>query len=166
MAEYRPLRRFNPDDDDLTKESSAWLSSRLQPSRGNDVAADGAVAHPTAIPHFADARQMGMFVPDEATTRVVGNAAVGAAVGGGAGTVGLRMERVGSGEASAAIENVGGARLLAVWNGMWAVDGGVGAWTAIIGEAEDRVGITCPYNTFNAGYRWRRHNWRATFELG
>ena len=53
--EYRLLVRHNPTDENLTKDSSVWLASRIMPGKGNDK---------ISFSHFLEINETGMRTAD------------------------------------------------------------------------------------------------------
>lgn len=129
--EYEPLVQFNPTEENITGDSSVWLAARgLMPSRvGNNV----------ACPHFQ------MY--DDMAMRTIQNDELLYPIANGQGLIGLTNG--GAGILSDQESNYADLE----WSGIWQVNG-----EASLGCA-DNSGLIAPFNTFNAGYRYK-DGWR------
>ena len=123
--QYKPLRTMNPTEEDMTRNSSIWLSSRIMPGIGNDK---------VSFPSFREINNSGARIGDlwdfEAQTGLV------------------------SVTDSGAISNVENATNSLEYRGHWVINN-----NAVVGRCQGGVGLTCPFNTFNVGQKYK-NGWR------
>jgi len=137
--EYKPLVQFNPANTDLTQGSSQWLASRLMPGKG--TATDNSLI---CVPDFKITNGTAMRTcanGDVKTSTILG--------------IDPSTNTVANCESS--------ARLFA-WRGCW-VSGNsslVSENSPLIGRGHAAVGLICPFNTFNAGYQYKKNGWRPS----
>ena len=128
--EYNLLVRNNPTGANLTQGSSQWLASRIMPGKGTST--DISLI---CIPDFN--------VTDGAAMRTCANGDVKIAA------------LLGINPSNNTIVNYESNASSIVWRGCW-----VSGNSPLIGRGHATLGLICPFNTFNVGYRYSKRNWR------
>ena len=90
--EYKQLVRNNPTDENLTKDSSIWLASRIMPGRGNNK---------ISFPHFLIINNTGMRTADFSDFDITG-------------LIGMNNNEK--------LINLSSSVLLLVFNGIWTIN--------------------------------------------
>jgi len=123
--EYKPLIRNNPTDENLTKDHSSWLASRLITGKGND--------NFSFITPYNEGKTFTVSFEDLnslPTGIVLCNA---------------------NGESLHVPENPMGHNASIAWQGCWTL---YDTWS-VLGYSYSGYGIVVPMNTFNIGYKMR-----------
>ena len=114
---YRRIIQMNPNDNELTVNSSLWWASRIPVGLGS---------FGVSVPSWREARMRTCDPPSLATSAL------------------LSMDDNGN------IVNDEAQAATMTWRGTW----GIGN-NAVIGRGLNWVGLVCPMNTYNVGYRYR-----------
>ena len=128
--QYNVLVRNNPTGTNLTQASSQWLASRLMPGKGTST--DTSLI---CVPSFTVTNGIAMRTCENGDVKTAALLGINSS----ANTAGNYESSAGS----------------IVWRGCW-----MSGNNPLIGRGHASLGLTCPFNTFNVGYRYKKRNWR------
>jgi len=138
MTTFTPLVQFNPSGIDISMNHSYWIAARgLKPGIGNSL---------ISCPHYVTGNYMGMRTMTEQDIKT---ALTGYTQG----------ELIGM-TALGTLEPI--IYWTFEWRGMWGLEFNSTQY-ALLGWGNDSEGLIYPFNTFNAGYQWRRRSWRPQY---